>query len=240
MLARKHKHQRGLSSGGFSLKGTVKNTGYIGQTNHNSSVRTIFKGTEPVGHGGCCGTYKREVLCNNRTSCGQADQRSALTTSGYISTRITNPVVKTADGECPVKWVKSFNPLEHAQSNYVHKVKVAAASCVVSKDDAGLKECTEGCTETYYIGTRKMTRSVYSKAGESGAMSAGEYTDTVLYANNCLPTPPCKQPFPMILNNVSNCASFYLTPEEAQAAGLLPADWMNCQTATAFGSNPYQ
>jgi hypothetical protein len=240
MLARKHKNQRGLSSGGkFSLKGTTTNVGYIGQTRHNSDVRTVFKGNEPVGFGGCCGTYKREILCNNRVSCGTSTSSSTLTTSGYISTRVTNPIVKNVDKDCPMKWVKSFNPLEHAQSYYVHKVKVAAA-CVVTKDDAGVKECTDGCRETYYIGTRKMTRSVYSKTGESGAMSAGEYTDTVLYSNNCLPTPPCKQPFPMILNNTDTCAKFYMTPQEAQSAGLLPADWMNCKTATAFSSNPYQ
>ena len=236
MLARKYKHQRGLSTNGFSLKGTIKNSSYIGQTNHNSSIRTIFKGTEPVGHGGCCGTYKREILSNKHNYCGETtDPKSTLTTSGYISTRVTNPIVKNVGDECPVKWVKSFNPLEHSQSDYIHKVKVTATACDIPNYDAGI----EGCGETYYIGTRKLTRSTYNKSADSGAMTAGEYTDTVLYTNNCLPTPSCKQPFPMILNNTSNCASFYLTPAEAQAAGLLPADWMNCQTAIDFSSNPY-
>lgn len=240
MLARKHKNQHGLSSGGFSLKGTTRNRGYIGQTNHNSIVRTIFKGTEPVGHGGTCGTYKKDVLCNNQSTCSTANPSSTLTTSGYISTRVTNPIVKKVEDKCPTKWVKLFNPLDHAQSNYVKKVKNAASSCVISNTDAGVKEFSEDCNETYYIGTRKMTRSVYSKNADAGAISAGDYTETLLYTNKCLPTPPCKQSFPMIINNTNTCASFYLTPQEAQADGLLPADWMNCKTATAFGANPYK
>ena len=45
-------------NGGFSLNGTHRNQGYIGQTSLSRSFpRTPMKGNTPKGHGGCCGKY---------------------------------------------------------------------------------------------------------------------------------------------------------------------------------------
>ena len=72
-----------------------------------------------------------------------------------------------------------------------------------------------------------------------GAVSHSEYLDYLL-SNNCLPTPPCKQSFPMVLNQPGGCLTYIYTPEEAIAAGYLPKNWMNCgNTSQAFKSNPY-
>lgn len=44
---------------GFSLNGTHRNQGYVGQTSLSRSLpRTLMKGTAIKGHGGCCGTYR--------------------------------------------------------------------------------------------------------------------------------------------------------------------------------------
>jgi hypothetical protein len=46
------------SKTGFSLNGTHRNQGYIGQTMLSRSLpRTLMKGNVPKGHGGCCGKY---------------------------------------------------------------------------------------------------------------------------------------------------------------------------------------
>jgi hypothetical protein len=111
-------------------------------------------------------------------------------------------------------------------------VKVGAICDDQIITDAGIKQCNEQC---------KRSHNTYSKNVTDGAMSSGEYTDTVLYKNNCLPTPACKKPFPMILNR-NGCLTEYYTPQEAIDAGLLPEDWMNCGAGTTedvFSQNPY-
>lgn len=42
----------------FSINGTLRNQGYVGQTSLSRSLpRTLFRGSYPRGHGGCCGTF---------------------------------------------------------------------------------------------------------------------------------------------------------------------------------------
>ena len=53
----------GIGSQGFSLNGGYRNHGSVGPTNLGRSVtRTPFRGPEPMGHGGCCGTYIRNII----------------------------------------------------------------------------------------------------------------------------------------------------------------------------------
>jgi len=48
---------------GFSLNGTLRNQGYIGQTSLSRSLpRTLMKGNTPHGYGGCCGKF--EIMPN--------------------------------------------------------------------------------------------------------------------------------------------------------------------------------
>ena len=43
----------------FSINGTLRNQGYVGQTSLSRSLpRTLYNGIYPRGHGGCCGTFK--------------------------------------------------------------------------------------------------------------------------------------------------------------------------------------
>ena len=99
---------------------------------------------------------------------------------------------------------------------------------------------------SYYIGTKKYIRMPYAKNFNQPAMSQGQYITTGgVSKNNCLPTPANKQPFPMKLNHNSTqpshkltnsgtksnsstgigCQINYSTWQDAQAAGVLPADW---------------
>jgi hypothetical protein len=48
---------------GFSLQGGIRNPSYIGRTAHSQhNARTLMKGAEVRGSGGCCGTYREADL----------------------------------------------------------------------------------------------------------------------------------------------------------------------------------
>lgn len=213
IMAKKHRAQKGISSGNnFSTYGVRRHHYYIGANG-----------------------ITRPEICPK--SVGKEALKAAKTTSGLLSSRIHFPSKTCEDGTCAkYNWVKSFNPEEHAQSNYIHKIKVAS-SCNGKNKDAGKTICSSTpCTETYIGGGgKRKTRSYFHKEAHFGAISSSEYTNINLYKKNCLPTPPCKAPFPFIINQ-NGCNSYFKTPEEAIDAGYLPDDWMNCDTDVAFKS----
>ena len=241
--------------GEFSLKGNRREQSRIGTTQENSVVRPLFIGGDagaiPRGYGGnppgdCY------ILCNNGTTSvgGDCDPRSTKTTKGYIESNILNPT-NCEGGKCKPIWVKSFNALDHSQSMHIRNIKIHTMKCENNgipkppkptdcEPDPNAPNCSKN--NTYMLGTRKKSRETHFSNPNTGAISAGEYIDTVLLGNNCLPTPPCKQPFPMILNR-NGCNITYLSPEEAKADGALPADWMQCndvqKTNICFLINPY-
>jgi hypothetical protein len=76
----------------FSLNGTLRNQGYVGQTSLSRHfIRTPMKGTTIKGHGGCCGTYlvKPVIQCPSTLSLNNASvvKSSVLNNSGMISTQ---------------------------------------------------------------------------------------------------------------------------------------------------------
>ena len=232
MMQRKLKAKENISNGidGFSLKGTRRNLGRIGSDSKNSTIRTVFKGTEPVGHGSNYLTgYPVEILCNNGLNCAGStcEQTSTLTNKGYIESHLINNT--TCGDKCIANWVKSFNPLEHSQGSYIRRVKVHRSGCEKNSDDKSkVSTCVTECNNTYFIGTRKIARDTYHQ-NTDGAISSGQYTEVELLRNNCLPDAACKQPFPFVLTR-DGCREEFYTPEQAIEAGLLPSDWMNCKT----------
>jgi hypothetical protein len=49
-----------VSQHGFSLNGTRRSQGYVGQTSLSRSLpRTLMRAGAPMGHGGCCGTFHK-------------------------------------------------------------------------------------------------------------------------------------------------------------------------------------
>jgi len=163
-------------------------------------------------------------------------QRSVMNSKGLLSSRVYHPIRSTnsynGSSGCSLnqgcrKWyVKPFDPLDHSQSEYIKQIKNYETGL-------SLVECAETpvipCSEDnmYMLGTRKISRNTYVPQSPLTARSCGEYTDTELLPNKCLPTPPCKQSFPMKLQNGS-CGKGYTDPQQAIADGLLPTNWMNC------------
>ena len=89
---------------------------------------------------------------------------------------------------------------------------------------------------------RKINRNNIVDVSTAGAMSSGEYTNIQLPMNNCLPTPDCKQPYPVVLNKIF-CQYDLESVEEAIKLKILPEDWMRCKTkypvSSVFTINPY-
>lgn len=218
IMQRKMEEKRNLSKGvgQFSTMGVRRYHYYTGQNRFNMQEKCVGPiGTVPL--------------------------KPPLTTSGLISQRVHFPTQICEDGKCAsYNWVKSFNPLEHSQSDYIHRVKVAA-SCndKIIKDAGKGGPCKNpdnpsgGCKETVRMGSKLKSNFNLHKNVTRGAISAHEYTHVNVYKKKCLPTPACKQPFPFIINQ-KGCNIFFKTPQEAIEAGFLPKDWMNCKTSDAF------
>lgn len=273
----KKKSNRGVISGkgknGFSIVGGYRNKGRVGETYENGYIRTLFKGTDPIGYGGNQSNYEISIIKPKiNTNDERIIKKPNLTTSGYILSRFEypTPVNSTAicnNGSCPPKWVKSFNNLDKTQSELIKKKRILSSSInsVKSKNSNSIKfysntSCNavnhnlnntnnannsynlinnKNCNlKTSIINNRKLCIGNYYK-DLRGAVPSSEYLDYLL-SNNCLPTPPCKQPFPMVLNQLGGCQKYFYTPQEAIDAGYLPQNWMNCSnTSSAFKNNPY-
>jgi len=113
----------------------------------------------------------------------------------------------------------------------------AAGACNFEKaanaDPANVQCCN---TVKYYYrigGKRRFLYYPYAKwLNTDKVQSQGAYITTGGVArNNCLPTPACIQHYPMMLcHNHLSCNINPVTWQEAQAQGLLPADYLNCRS----------
>lgn len=79
---------------GFSLNGTTRNQGYIGQTSLSRTlVRTLRNGTAVRGHGGCCtDASKAPILQSEFTNLedNSVVKKSSLNTMGMLKRRYNN------------------------------------------------------------------------------------------------------------------------------------------------------
>lgn len=79
------------SPDGFSLNGTRRNQGYIGQSNVSRFLsRTLMKGNTPKGSGGCCGTYYQPRIVTSAVTSLEDEtvvKKSSLTNKGHIDTK---------------------------------------------------------------------------------------------------------------------------------------------------------
>jgi hypothetical protein len=81
---------------GFSLNGSYRNQGYVGQTSLSRSLpRTPMKGNVIRGHGGCCGTYNITPIVQSgvtSTEDNSVIKQSVMNTMGMLDTRLScNP-----------------------------------------------------------------------------------------------------------------------------------------------------
>ena len=235
------KNVSGKHSGGFSLNGTFRNQGWVGQCSTGRTlVHTPYKGAFAMGHGGNIGRY----VTNNIKSIGTCPtnnssvvKRSTMNTSAHIAVSINFPTsvfINNCIKNCKIIWVKNFTDMNRCQSSYIDTI-VRGTNHVIFKPTACkfTSNCHNGNTNDYsnkqkhHIGGKVKTNNIYTKVLLYG-IGQGEYLKTSLMTKNNLPTPACKASFPHALNHTGKCDVNYMTPQEAIAGGALPADWMNC------------
>ena len=136
----------------FSINGTTRNQGYIGQTSLSRSIiHTPHKGSVLRGHGGCCGTF----LTNNNIKASETFsledntvvKKSTLSTKGMLATKhrwINRPfpsVVVKIDGG------RNIND----QTDYITRLKQKTLSEIASfcpPLEVGKKICSSSLLKT--------------------------------------------------------------------------------------------
>jgi hypothetical protein len=149
----------------FSLTGTQRLQGFVGQTNLSRSVKrtpfTRFKG--PRGHGSKYGIYP--VVVHNSGQCikiknDDSIKNSTINTKGFISQKF-----KWAKRGYPFSVVQpdSNSSLFDSSSVYTHNI-AAANTCVAPKDVSDVQvNCSANIGCSKYIGGRRILRTMYSQ-----------------------------------------------------------------------------
>lgn len=180
-LKRKTESQyRNMSVGapnGFSLNGTHRSQGYVGQTSLSRTlVRTLAKGPTLKGHGGCCGQYPIHNI----------------TTSPDMSTlenpAVVKPSVMNTNGLLLSKyrWIRRPKPFANVkpaapQSMYIDQIAKRTLVCDESKPDT-IVLCPSTCNPAGVVsGARnyqhysKQAVTITKPDTYTGAMNSSEY-----------------------------------------------------------------
>ena len=231
--------QWSLSRGhlGFALNGTIRPVGVVGQTNLAKSVkRTPFRGTEPMGSGGCCGTYKK-IVSNSGSCCASYGTMSDEQVSAYLvkkSTKNNKGMIISANkwmhGAYPYKsgalgwWVQPINStggnIVNSAGQQIEKVKVSYFS-KACKGKGGKRrgqsgECdVPGCGR-YHIGGKLFVRQPYAKNFNLHMRTSEQRLSRL---KSCVLAPPLNipKPFPFMVNNDGSCDINWTTIQGAQA-----------------------
>jgi hypothetical protein len=188
------------SKHGFSLNGTTRSQGYIGQTSLSRSLpRTLMRGGVPIGHGGCCGTFvKHPIITSAVTSLNDPNivKPSSINTLGMIE----NKYKKSLNHEPYVK--PDTNQNINTQNQYVKnlaKTTIECANALKATDDEIKIAACNACYNynTFY---KKKIRN-FTKVSTL-PVSQGEYL--IKKSNKCIdsdvkyvPTTINKGPIPI-------------------------------------------
>jgi hypothetical protein len=122
---------------GFSLNGTHRNQGYVGQTSLSRSLpRTLMKGTAIKGHGGCCGTYRMMPIVQSGVLSQENPnvvKPSVINTTGLIEEKLHCFLPNAQTGcakKTPYNIVKPDNNNHTSdQGNHITNKAKAAIAC---------------------------------------------------------------------------------------------------------------
>jgi hypothetical protein len=147
---------------GFSLNGTRRNQGYIGQTSLSRSLpRTLMKDNTPKGNGGCCGTYLITPIVQSAVRTTEDEtvvKKTVMNTSGMLSSR--NRWLKRGEPYITVK--PDNNKNVNTQKDYITRLQKKtikdADSCYQTKTN-----CSKCTTSVPNIGNMFSKRYTYDK-----------------------------------------------------------------------------
>lgn len=187
------------SKTGFSINGTHRSQGYVGQTSLSRSLpRTLMRGAFARGHGGCCGTFNFTPIVQSAVTSLEDPtvvKSSSINNTGMISTKY-----KWIDRPYPYAFVKPDNNVHNnVQSEYIKRIRnqtiresdacdianpVTNEQNKCSNHDAYFK--TEFCTHT-----KPMNKYVAISCGEHiitlQDKCSQQDTEIVYPANNGMP-----------------------------------------------------
>lgn len=136
------------SKNGFSLNGTRRNQGYVGQTMLSRSLpRTTCKGNVPKGWGGCCGKYPIKPIIRSGVDYlnnPNVVKPSVISTKGMIETQyncvpstrciLNNIIDINKKGKYNTIIKPDSNNHNNNQQNYIDRLKNKTISCSTTKD----------------------------------------------------------------------------------------------------------
>ena len=153
---------------GFSLNGTRRSAGYVGQdTLGRSLIRSLSRNGALKGHGGCCGKYPVKEIKMSPEMAGLNNpavvKSASLTTSGLLMTKyrwIRRPQPYSATKSDDTKNIND----QSSYIEYIAKKAISdASSCNIVGDNKVVKTCDGKCP------------LIVKPATETGAISASEY-----------------------------------------------------------------
>ena len=158
------------SKNGFSLNGTHRNQGYVGQNVISRSLpRTLMKGDTIKGHGGCCGFYPMHSIIQSAVNSQENPnivKSSVLNNSGMIASKY-----RWIRRGKPYTSVKPDNTLNsNTQQDYIDRLKKNAINDAKACESKGATIKTYSCEhlgihKTPHIDNRvcsNITKSLYA------------------------------------------------------------------------------
>jgi hypothetical protein len=170
------------SKHGFSLNGTRRSQGYIGQTSLSRSLpRTSMRDGAPRGHGGCCGTFvKHPIITSAVTSLNDPNiiKQSTINTLGLIE----NKYKKSLNHDPSVK--PDNNKNINTQNQYIKNLAKTTVECAnaLKATDAEIKEAACNACNNYNPYYKKKIQN-FTKVSTL-PISQGEHL--LKLSNNCI------------------------------------------------------
>jgi hypothetical protein len=132
------------SKSGFSLNGTHRNQGYIGQTMLSRSLpRTLMKGNEIKGHGGCCGKYPKHGIVQSAVT--SLNDPTVVKTSVQNNNGMLRTHYKWIWRPQPYSTTKiNINQL-NSQSNYIKNISTNTSKKVDASSNLNNPICFKQC-----------------------------------------------------------------------------------------------
>lgn len=137
---------------GFSLNGTRRNQGYVGQTSSSRSlIRGLRNGQYLRGHGSCCSTGTETPITQNEYTCLEDNtviKRSSLSMMGMLKTRYCNNTCNIVKPD--------NNNNANTQADFIYRKKKECLNCTVSTVDTSTPSinCDVKCKTDQNIHTK--------------------------------------------------------------------------------------
>jgi hypothetical protein len=190
---------------GFSINGTHRNQGYVGQTSLSRSLpRTLMRGNTVRGHGGCCGTFTVGPIVQSgvtSTEDSTVVKTSSLSTSGMLSTKYR--WIRRPDPFATVK--TDYNNNRNAQSDYITRLAKKTLSEIAKAEDPDDTTCknlfvaVRGNCPNYDANYTRPVCSIVKPESDYLPVSCGEYiikiNESCTQDDTTVPTNMNKTPF---------------------------------------------